>query len=72
MQAWTTKRGTTRRWLDKHAGEVRAEGFSIKDSLLAACEAGLFKGAPQDSYRASTRTILDANASALIVGEVRG
>ena len=72
MHVWTTKRGTTRRWPDKHAGEVRAGGFFVKDSLLAACKAGPFMVASQDGYRASTSTMLDVNANALIVGEVRG
>lgn len=69
MRISTTKRGATRRWPDKHAGEVRAGGFFVKHSRLAVCKAGPFMAASQDGYRASTRTILDA--SALIVGEVR-
>lgn len=71
MHVWTTKRGTTRKWPDKRVGKVRAGGFFVKDSLLAACKEGPFTVALQDGYRASTRTILDANASALIVGTVR-
>lgn len=71
MRVWKTTRGTTREWPDKATGEVRAGGLFIKDSMLAACKAGPFMVALLDGYRASTRTSLDTDASALIVGEVR-
>jgi hypothetical protein len=66
---WTTKRSTARKWRDKHAAEVQAAGFVIKDSLLAACKVGPVMVILQDGYCASIRTILEA--SALIVREVR-